>query len=130
MHRYGNKCAGGKNVKAEQVAWRGRAGGAHNGKKEALDWFLRGGGAWQQLPIGIWVRSQHLILAGIPLLFLEHPLMHQRDEEKDDSSNDGGHAGKVEGHMVVPKTVAEKACNGRPSNHWQSHHTQEVANGL
>lgn len=76
---------------------------------KTLDWFLRGGGAWKQLPIGVWVRGQHLILAGIPLLLLEHPLMHQRDEEKNYSPNDGGHTGKVEGHMVVPKTVAEKA---------------------
>lgn len=35
--------------------------------------------------------------------------MHQRDEQEDYSSDDGGHTGKVEGHMVVPKTVAEEA---------------------
>lgn len=99
-----------KNVNAEQGGMKGKSwGGAHNGKKEALDWFLRVRGAWQQLPIGVRIRGQHLILAGIPLLFLEHPLMHQRDEEEDYSPNDGGHTGKVEGHMVVPKTVAEEA---------------------
>lgn len=110
MCRFGNKCAGGKNVNAEQGRVKGKVwGGAHDGKYEALDWFLRGGGAWQQLSIGVWVRGQHLILAGIPLLFLEHPLMHQRDKQENYSSDDRGHTGKVEGHMIVPKTVAEEA---------------------
>lgn len=84
-------------------------GGVHNGKENALDWFLRDRGTWQQLPIGVCIRDQHLILAGIPLLFLEHSLMHQRYEEEDYGPNDGGHTSKVEGHMVVPETVAEEA---------------------
>lgn len=103
-----NKCADGKNVNAEQSGVKAKGwGGAYNGKENALDWFLRDGGSRQQLPIGVCIKGQHLILAGIPLLFLEHPLMHQRDEEEDYSPNDGGHTSKVEGHMVVSKTVAE-----------------------
>lgn len=39
--------------------------------------------------------------------------MHQRHEEENYSSNDWGHTGKVEGHMVVPKTVAEEAWNSQ-----------------
>lgn len=110
VHTFGNKCAGGKNVNAEQGGVKGRGWrGAHNDKEEALDWFLRDGRAWQQLPTGFWVRGQHLVLAGIPLLFLEHPLMHQRNEEEDYSSNYWGHTSKVEGHMVVPKTGTEEA---------------------
>lgn len=110
VQRFGNKCAGGKNVNAEQGGVKERGcRGAHNHKEEALDWFLRGGGAWQQLPTGVWVRGQHLVLAGISFLFLEHPLMHQGDKEEDYSSNYWGYTSKVEGHMVVPKTVSEEA---------------------
>lgn len=110
VHRFGNKCAGGKNVNAEQGGAKGKGYRvAHNGKKEALDGLLRGGGARQQLPIVVWVGGQHFVLAGIPLLFFEHLLMHQRHEEEDYSPDDRGHTGKVEGHVVVPKTVAEEA---------------------
>lgn len=112
VHRFGDKCAGGKNVNAERGGVKGKGEGvAHAGKEEALDRLLRGGGARQQLPIVVWVRGQHFVLARIPLLFLEHLLMHQRHEEEDDSSDDWGHTGKVEGHMVVPKTVAQEAWN-------------------
>lgn len=92
--------------------WRGgagRGGGAHHGKTEALNRLFRSWGAGQQFSVGVRIVGQHLILAGISLLFLEHPLMHQRDKEEDYSPNDGGDTGKVEGHMVVTKAVSKKA---------------------
>lgn len=110
MHRFRNKCAGGKNVNAEQGGMEGwDGGGAHDGKPEGLNGLFRSGGAWQQFSVGVRIVGQHLILAGISLLFLEHLLMHQRDEEEDYSPNDGGHTRKVEGHMVVTKAVSKEA---------------------
>lgn len=110
VHRFGNKCAGGKNVNAEQGRMRvGVRGGEHNGKTEALYGLFRSWGAWQQFSVGVWIMGQHLILAGISLLFLKHPLMHQGDKEKDHSSNDWGDTREVEGHMVVTKAVSKKA---------------------
>lgn len=101
-----------KNVNAKQGRMRGGVGGgegAHNGKTEALNGLFRCWGAWQQFSVGVWIVGQHLILAGISLLFLKHPLMHQRDEEKDHSSNDWGDTRKVEGHMVITKAVSKEA---------------------
>lgn len=93
-----------------RVGWRGGEWeGAHSGKTEALNGLFRSWGPGQQFSVGVWIVGQHLILAGLSLLFLKHPLMHQRDEEKDHSPNNWGDTRKVEGHMVVTKAVSKEA---------------------
>lgn len=72
---------------------------------------LGGWAARQQLPVHHRLRHQHLVFARIQALLLEHPLVDQRHHGEHQAADDGRHAGKVKGRVVIPKIIIEVSWN-------------------
>lgn len=72
-----------------------------------------GRAAWQQLSIHHCLRGQHLVLARIQALLLQHPLVHQRDDGEHQATDDGRHSGEVKTRMVILKIIVEVSWKRR-----------------
>lgn len=73
----------------------------------ASDVCFGGRAARQQLAVHHRLGGQHLVLAGIQALLLQHPLVDQRDDGEHQAADDGGHSGEVKGRVVIPEIIIE-----------------------